>query len=189
MVRAVCQNKVVAVFVPVVFIVIEGEAGLLFHAQHAGKLEITALIRVAARLTNADQSAAAPHKAPDGRRDRRVFPNEAAGMRRVAIADIQKHIYAIQHLGVGLDVVKADELHIERRTGQCFDDACIAVILLLVQGMVHHVAAPCAGLAPAVQHGNGLAAIGRCALDVRIQLAEFIADAFHIGQKLRELAG
>ena len=41
--------------------------------------------------------------------------------------------------------------------------------------MVHHVAAPCAHLAPAVEHGNGLDAVGRGALDVLIELTELVA--------------
>ncbi len=74
-----------------------------------------------------------------------------------------------------------------RRTG--FDHARIAVVLLLVQRMVDHVAAPRALLAPAVQHSHGLDAVGRGALDVLVQLAELVADALDIVEELRELAG
>src|SRR5699024_1596937 len=59
-VGAVGQDEVAAVLVPVVLVVIEGEAGLFFHAQHAGQLQETALVLVAARLAHADQAAAVP---------------------------------------------------------------------------------------------------------------------------------
>ena len=90
---------------------------------------------------------------------------------------------------VGLDVVKADELHVERRAGERLDDAGVAVVLLLIQRVVHHVAAPGAHLAPAVEHRHGLDAVGRRALDVVVQLAELVAHALHIVDELGELAG
>ena len=107
----------------------------------------------------------------------------------VAVTDVDKDVNAVQHLRVSLDVVKADKLHIKRRTGQRFDHARIAVILLLVQRMVNHVAAPRALLPPAVQHSHGLDAVGRGTLDVLVQFAELVADALDIVEELRELAG
>ncbi len=119
----------------------------------------------------------------------RILPDLAAGVGGVAVADVDKDVNAVQHLRVGLDVVKADKLHIKRCAGQRFDHARIAVILLLVQRMVNHVAAPRALLPPAVQHSHGLDAVGRRALDVLIQLTELVADALDIVEELRELAG
>ena len=90
-----------------------------------------------------------------------VLPDLAAGVGGVAVADIDKYINAIQHIRVSLDVVKTDKLHIKRCAGQRFDDARIAVVLLLVQRVVDHVAAPRALLTPTVQHSHGLDAVGR----------------------------
>ena len=52
------------------------------------------------------------------------------------------------------------------------DSTRIAVVLLLVQRMVNHVAAPGALLPPAVQPSHGLDAVGGRALDVLVQFAE-----------------
>ena len=65
-VGAVGQDEVVAVLLPVVLVVVQGEAGFLLHAQGGSQLQVTALILVAAGLTHADQAAAAVHKALDG---------------------------------------------------------------------------------------------------------------------------
>ena len=140
-------------------------------------------------LTHADEAAAVPHELPDGGGDLRVLPPDAAGVGGVGIAHIDDDIEAVQQGGVLLDVLKADELHVKGRAGQHFDDPGIAVVLLVVEGVVHHVAAPGPHLAPAVQHGHPLNAVGRGALDVLIQLTELAADALHIVHELRELQG
>ena len=116
-------------------------------------------------------------------------PDLAAGVGGVAVTDVDKDVNAVQHLRVSLDVVKADKLHVKRCAGQGFNHTRIAVVLLLVQRMVNHVAAPRALLPPAVQHSHGLDAVGCGALDVGIQLAELVADALDIVEELRELAG
>lgn len=134
-VGAVGQNKVVAVFIPVVLVVIQGEACFLLHAERRGQLQIASLILVTARFADTDQAATAMDKALDGSGNIGVLPDLAAGVGGVAITDVDKDVNAVQHLRVSLDVVKADKLHIKRRTGQRFDNARIAVILLLVQRM------------------------------------------------------
>ena len=179
----------VAVFIPVVLVVVQGEAGFLLHAERRGQLQIPALVLVAARLANANQAAAAMDKALDGSGNIRILPDLAAGVGGVAVAHVDKYIDAVQRLWVCLDVVKADKLHVERRTGQRFNHARIAVILLLVQRMVDHVAAPGALLPPAVQHSHGLDAVGRGTLDVFVQFTELVADALDIVEEFRELAG
>ena len=84
----VLQDKVVGVLLPVVFVVVEGEAVFFLHAQHGGKLENVALIRVTGRLTHADKAAAVPDELADSGGDLRVFPPDAAGVCGVGIADI-----------------------------------------------------------------------------------------------------
>ncbi len=139
-VGAVCQNEVVAELIPVVLVVVQGEAGFLLDAKRRGQLQIAPLILVAARFADTDQAAAAMDKALDGSGNIGVLPDLAAGVGGVAVTDVDEHVDGIQHMGIRLDVVKADKLHIKRRTGQRFDNARIAVILLLVQRMVDHVA-------------------------------------------------
>ena len=50
------------------------------------------------------------------------------------------------------------------------------------------MAAPGAHFAPAVEHGHGLHAVRRGALDVLIELAELVAHALHIVKEFREIA-
>ena len=45
--RAVLQNEVAGMLVPVVFVVAQREARLLLHAQYAGQLQIMSLVLVA----------------------------------------------------------------------------------------------------------------------------------------------
>ena len=92
-------------------------------------------------------------------------------------------------MGVRAQVVKADEPHVERRARKRLNYARIAVVLLLIQRVVHHMAAPGAHFAPAVQNGHCLDTIGRGALDVVVQLAELVAHALHIVDEFRERAG
>ena len=86
----------------------------------------------------------------------------------VAAADVYQHVYAVEHGRVGLYIVEADELHVEGRAGERLDHAGVGVILLLIQRVVHHVAAPGARAPPGVEHGHGLEAEGGGAADVLI---------------------
>lgn len=103
----------VGVLLPVVFVVVEGEAVFFLHAQHAGKLENVALIRVTGRLTHADKAAAVPDELADSGGDLRVFPPDAAGVCGVGIADIDNDIQRIQQMRVVLDILKADKLYLK----------------------------------------------------------------------------
>ena len=179
----------VRVFFPVVLVVVEGEAVFFLHAQHACKLENVALIRVTGRLTHADKTAAVPDELADSRGDLRVFPPDAAGVGGVGIAHVDNDIQRIQQMRVVLDVLKADELHIKGRAGQHLNDTGIAIVLLVIECVMHHMTAPGPHFAPAVQHGHPLDTIGCGALDVLIQFAELVADALHIVHELRELQG
>ena len=78
----------VRVLVPIVFIVVEGEAVFFLHAQHAGQLENVALIGMAGGLTHADEAAAVPDELPDCGGDLRVLPPDAAGVGGVGIATL-----------------------------------------------------------------------------------------------------
>ena len=98
MVGAVGQNKVVAVFIPVVLVVIQGEACFLLNAERRGQLQIAPLILVTARLTDTDQAAAAVDKALDGGGNLRVLPDLAAGVGSVAVAHIDEDINSGRNL-------------------------------------------------------------------------------------------
>ena len=110
-------------------------------------------------------------------------------MGSVGVAHVDEHVDVIQDMGVVLDVLKADEADVKGGAAQRLDDAGVAVVLLLVEGVVHHMAAPGPHLAPAVQDCHPLDAIGRGALDVVVQLAELIADALYIVDEIGELEG
>ena len=125
------------------------------------------------------------HRSGDGR----VLPDSPTGVGGVAVAHVDQYVDPVQHRGVGLHLVETDELHVVGGAGQGLDHSGIGVVLLLVQGVVDHVAAPGPGPAPAVQHGHPLHTVGGGALDVVIQLPELAADALHVVDELGELAG
>ena len=184
--RGVGQDKMIFVLIPVVLVVVEREAGFFLYAHHAGQLQVTALVLVASRLTNADEAAAIVYECFHGAGDFSILPNSTAGVCGIAVAHVDDDINLVQNRRILFDVVKADELHIKRSAGQRFDNACIAVILLLIQCMVYHVATPAAALTPAVQNSHGLDAIRCGALDVFIQHAELVANALDVINKLGE---
>ena len=185
----ILQQEVVGMLLLVELAIAQREAGFLFHAQHRSQLEVVALILVTAGLAHADEAAAAKHEAADGGSHLRIFPPAAAGMGGVAVAHADKHVQAVEQAGLLLDVLEADEGHVERRAAEYLDHAGVAVVLLLVERVVHHVATPGASLAPAVEHGHALEAHGPAALDILVELAELVAHALHIIKELRELAG
>ena len=148
-----------------------------------------ALIRVTGRLTHADKAAAVPDELADSGGDLRVFPPDAAGVCGVGIADIDNDIQRIQQMRVVLDILKADKLHVKGRTGQHLNDTGIAIVLLVIEGVMHHVTAPSPHFTPTVQHGHSLDTVGCGALDVLVQFAELVADALHVVHELRELQG
>ena len=177
------------VLLPVVLVIAQCKARLLFNSQHWRHLEVAPLVLVAGWLAHADKAAAIPDKALHRGGDFRVLPDGPAGVGGVPAADVQQHVHAVQGMGIGLQVVKAQEAHAEGRAGQGFDDPGVGVVLLLVQGVVNHVAAPGTGPAPAVQHRNGLGAVGLGPVDMAVQLPELLAHGFHIINELREFTG
>ena len=173
-------------FIPVVLVVVQGEAGFLLNAQQGCQLQEVTLILVTGRLANTDEAATVMNELTDSRGDGGIFPLSAAGVGGVCITNVDDDIDGIQNCGILADVVEGDELHIEGRAGQSLNDAGVGVVLLLVQGMVDHVAAPCTHLAPAVQHRNDLDAVGSGALDVLVQFPELVADGLHVVDELGE---
>ena len=109
-------------------------------------------------------------------------------MRRVAVADVEQHVHTVQCVGVLLQIIEAEEPHVERRAGKRLNDTRIGIVLFLIERVMYHMAAPCAHLSPAVQNGHGLEAVGRRALYVLIQLSELMTDAFDVVDEVRELA-
>ena len=76
--------------VPVVLVVVEGEAGLFSTPRMPAVCKKPALVLVAARLADADEAAAVPDKAPDGGRDVRVLPPDAASVGGVGVATLMR---------------------------------------------------------------------------------------------------
>ena len=100
-------------------------------------------------------------------------------MGRVPIPYIYQYIDSLQNPGVLPNLIERQERHIKRRSGQSFNHSGITVILLLVQCVMHHVAAPGAHSPPAVQHGHSLLAEGLRPSDVVIKLPKLLAHAFY----------
>ncbi len=86
--------------VRVVFLVAEREARFLLHAQYAVQLQIMSLVLVARWFAHADDAAAIVHEAAHSSRHSRVLPFAAAGVGRVAVAHIDEHVHAVQHMVV-----------------------------------------------------------------------------------------
>ena len=179
----------VGVLRPVVLVIAQSEAGLLLHAQYPGQLEIAALVLVARGLANPNEAAAAPDELLHRRGDSRVLPDRPAGVGGVPIPHVDEYVDAVQHTGVGLDVIEADKPHLVGSSGQGLDHPGVGVILLLVQGVMDHVAAPGPGLAPGVEDGHRFDAVGGGPLDVVVELPELVADALYIVNERGEPAG
>ena len=81
-----------AVAVPVVFVVAQGKATFLLHAEHVGKLEEMAVCLVGAGLADADDAAAFIYKLLDSGGNLRVAPPFPAGMGRVCVAHIDEDV-------------------------------------------------------------------------------------------------
>ena len=139
------------------------------------------------RLTHADDAAAPVDKPPDGHGNRGVLPFASAGVGRVTVAHIEDDVNGIQNGRILPNILKGDKLHIKGSAGQRLDDAGIGIVLLLIQGMVHHMAAPGAHSAPAVQHRHSLHAVGSGAPDALIQQPELVAHRLDIVHEIREL--
>ena len=178
-----------AVVFPVVLVIADGEVLLLLHAEHIGKLDEMAVGLMAAGLAHADDAAAVVDKFLNGGGNRGIAPPFAAGLRGIRVAHVDDHVDVLQDIRILQNVVEADELHVEGRAGQGFDNAEIGIILLVVQGVMHHVIAPGSHPAPAVEDGDALHAVRGGSLHVLIQLAELRADGFHVVHKFRELHG
>lgn len=89
-------------------------------------------------------------------------------MCRIRITHIDDHIDILQNILIFQDILKAYKFHIKRGSGKCFDNTCIGIILLEVNGMMHHMAAPGSHLAPAVKYSNLFYTIGRGSLNIFI---------------------
>ena len=109
-------------------------------------------------------------------------------MGRIPVTYINQHVNVFQNLRILPNLLKGEEYYLIGCAGQRFNHAGIAVILLLVEGMMHHMAAPGTHTSPAVQNSHLFIAEALRAFDVLIQLPEFVTHAFHIIDKLRKLA-
>ena len=76
----VCQDEMVGIGVPIILVVVQGEAGFLLHAQHLGQLEEVTLILVAGGLADADEAAAVVDKFPNGGGNGCILPLSATGV-------------------------------------------------------------------------------------------------------------
>ena len=56
------QDEVIGIALPVVLIVVQGEAGFLLHTQNRSQLQVMTLVLMTGRLTNTDKAAAVMDK-------------------------------------------------------------------------------------------------------------------------------
>ena len=171
----------------VVAVRVQGKAVFLFHAQNIVQLEEFALPLVGCRLAHADKATAVIDKGLYPGDDLLITPVGAAGLSGICVAHIQDHVKLIQEVRIALNIFKADKRHIKGCAAKRLNDAEIGIILPIIQTMVHHMVAPGAHFAPAVEHGHLLYAIGGHALNIVIQGAELVAHGLNVIHKVREL--
>ena len=84
-------------------------------------------------------------------------------------------------------IVKTDEFHVKRRSAQRLYNSGIGIVLFVINRVMHHMISPCAHFTPAVEYSYFFNTVWRCAFDILIKSAEFIADALYVINKFREL--
>ena len=139
------------------------------------------------RLTHADETAAVIDKGLYPGDDLLITPVGAAGLGGICVAHIQDYVKRIQEVRITLNILKADKRHIKGCAAKRLNDAEIRIILPIIQTVMHHMVAPGAHFAPAVEHGHLLYAIGGHALNIVIQGAELVAHRLNVIHKVREL--
>ena len=182
----VCFDKMI-VLVPVVLIYIQGEPCLFLHAHHSRKLEEMSLILVRSRFSDSDKPAAVVDESLHSSDDLLVCPVIPACISGIRVAHVQDHVDVVQDIRILPDIVKTDELHVERRAAQRLNDPCVGVVLFVVDRVVHHMVPPCAHLAPAVEDCDFFDAVRSRAFDIVIQCPELIAYTLNIVDEFREL--
>ena len=172
----------------VVLVSTQREAHLTVHAHHVGQLEVPPLMLVCGGLTHADEAAALVHKFADGGHDLFVDPILGAAEGGVGIPDVDDDADALGNAVA--DVIKINELNIERHTAQALQHTFGRVGLAVVNGMMHLVAHPLAQAAPAVEDGHlERRHVGLGALHIFVDLAEFTHHVLNFVDKTRPVAG
>ena len=88
------------------------------------------------------------------------------------------------------DVIKINELNIERHTAQALQHTFGRVGLAVVNGMMHLIAHPLAQAAPAVEDGHlERRNVGLCALHIFVDLAELADHILNLVDKAGPVAG
>ena len=92
----VCQDKVISVFFPVVFVFVQVEAVFFFYSKHIVKLEIMSLPLVSCRFADSDETAAVVDKFFYCSDDLLVYPILATALCSVCIAYVDHNIKVFQ---------------------------------------------------------------------------------------------
>ena len=135
----VCKDEVVSVFLGVVSASVESESVFFLNAQNIIKLEELALPMMSGRLADTDKSTAVEHKLLNGCDNLLICPIFATRLCCVCIADIDDYIKLVEEIAVVLNIIKADERNIKRRTAQSLDNTEIRIVLSVIKTVVNHM--------------------------------------------------
>src|SRR5699024_10970067 len=105
------------------------EPKFFIDPKHIRNLEIASTVMHRTRLTDTDEPATARHIFTDSRRHIRIKPMFTTRKRRPGITDIQYHVDIIRNTPF-TDIIKTDELNINRRTAQRLQNTQIRIRLL-----------------------------------------------------------
>ena len=101
---AVCENEMILMFFPVVFVFVEVESIFFFYAEYIVELEEMPLPLMCCRLSDTDKSAAVVYKLFDCSDNRLIDPVFTTALCGICISNIQNDIKLFQKLRICLPV-------------------------------------------------------------------------------------
>ena len=166
----------------------QAEAQLLLYTQHIGKLEEATLIRRSAGFSHTDKAAAIIDELPNHGAKLFILPDFTTGPGGTCIPCVQDDINVFWN-SIFQKIGKGEEFHLHCHTGQGFQNTEIAVNLLIIQGVRHHVSLPGTNFSPGIQDGYLTFIVGFLPFYFLMNCSKFLRHLFHGIQKGGELVG
>ena len=110
----VCKDKMVFMFFPVVFILVEIESVFLLYTEYIVKLEEMSLPLMCRRCSDTDKSAAVVYLLFDCVYNRLIYPVFSAALCSICISGIDHNVKFLQKLWICQNIIKADKGDIKR---------------------------------------------------------------------------
>ena len=139
-------------------------------------------------FSHTDKAATLIDKLPQHGAKPFILPDFSTGPGGTCITRIQDDINVFWN-SIFQKIGKGEELHLHRHTGQGFQYTEIAVNLLIIQGVSHHVSLPGANFSPGIQDGHLTFVVGLLPLYFLMNFSKFLRHLFHGVQKGGEFVG